>query len=132
MQSSANPPRKAANVYQWFDLRHADLGSFAFIMNRVSGIGLVVYLFLHLIMLGQLALGAAAYDGFIALVRNPVFIAGEFVVVIGVLLHGLNGVRVVLTSLGFGVTVQKGMFYALMTLAVLACIVFALKMFGGA
>ncbi len=131
MQPSVIQPRNAANFYQWFDLRGLSLASIAFIMNRVSGIGLVVYLFLHLIMLAQLARGAAAYDGFVALVHNPVFVFGEFVVVMGVLLHGLNGVRIILTSLGIGVSIQKGMFIFLMTLAALGCVVFALKMFGG-
>jgi succinate dehydrogenase / fumarate reductase cytochrome b subunit len=131
MQNAVDAQRKPGNFYKWFDFRDADIGTFAFIMNRVSGIGLTIYLFLHLIALSQLARGAAVYDQFISLVKNPIFVAGEFVVVAGVLLHGLNGVRVVLTSLGIGVPSQKRMFLVLMAIAIAGCIVFAVRMFGG-
>jgi succinate dehydrogenase / fumarate reductase, cytochrome b subunit len=131
MQNSVDPRRKAANFYQWFDFRRADQGTFAFIMNRLSGLGLTLYLFLHLIVLSQLSIGAAAYNGFIALAHNPLFIFGEFLVVAAVLLHGLNGARIIITGLGIGVPAQKGMFYGLMAIAVIGCVIFAVKMFGG-
>ncbi len=131
MQNATKNPRKASNFYQWFDFRHASLGTFAFIMNRVAGIGLVVYLFLHLVVLSQLARGAGAYDQFIALVKNPLFVAGEYLVVAAVLLHGLNGIRVALTSLGIAVPSQKRLFLGLMAIAVVGLIVFGIKMFGG-
>jgi succinate dehydrogenase / fumarate reductase cytochrome b subunit len=132
MQNTVKNPRKASNFLHWFDFTDADLGTFAFIMNRIAGIGLVVYLFLHLIVLSQLAQGASAYNSFIALAHSPLFVAGEFVVVAGVLLHGLNGLRIALTSLGIGVPIQKGLFLGLMAIAVVGIIIFAIKMFGGA
>ena len=132
MQNTVKSPRKAANFLQWFDFRSADLGTFAFIMNRVAGIGLVVYLVLHLIVLSQLAQGAAVYNQFIALAHNPLFVFGEFLVVSAVLLHGLNGLRIALTSLGIAVPAQKGLFIGLMAVAVIGIIVFGIKMFGGA
>jgi succinate dehydrogenase / fumarate reductase, cytochrome b subunit len=131
MQNAIKNPRKASNFLQWFDLRRASLGTFAFIMNRVAGIGLVVYLFLHLVMLSQLARGAGVYDQFLALVKNPLFVAGEYLVVAAVLLHGLNGIRVALTSLGIAVPAQKRLFMGLMAIAVVGLIVFGIKMFGG-
>lgn len=126
-----NTRRAPANVPRWFDLRGLDLGSFAFMMNRLSGLGLTLYLFLHLLALGQLAIGGNAYDGFIALVRNPVFIAGEFLVVAAVLLHGLNGLRIAITSLGVAVPRHKELFIVLMIIALAGCTTFAIKMFGG-
>ncbi|HEY3343972.1 MAG TPA: hypothetical protein VGJ97_03525 [Anaerolineaceae bacterium] len=131
MQNSLENPRKAGKFYQWFDLRGLNLNTLAFIMNRVSGIGLTVYLFMHLIVLSQLARGAGAYDGFIALAHNPLFVAGEFLVVAAVFLHGLNGIRIGLTSLGIAVPAQKMLFITLMAVALVGCAVFAVKMFGG-
>lgn len=126
-----NTERTPINVIKWFDLRGLDLGSFAFIMNRVSGIGLTVYLFLHLVVLGQLARGPQAYDQFITMVKSPWFLFGEFIVVAGVLLHGLNGLRVALTSFGSGVQRQKQLFIGLMILALVGCVIFGLRMLGG-
>lgn len=124
-------PSKPSNLWRWFDPRSRQVGTFAFIINRLSGIGLTVYLFLHLVVLSQLARGAAAYDQFISLVKNPVFLSMEFVVVLGVFLHGLNGVRVAITSFGIANRHQKQLFYGLMAVAVLACLYFGVHMFGG-
>jgi succinate dehydrogenase / fumarate reductase, cytochrome b subunit len=119
------------NIIRWFDPRANQMGSFAFIMNRISGIGLTVYLFLHLIVLSQLAKGPEAYNHFIGLVKNPFFTASEFIVVIGVMLHGLNGLRIAITSFALGVPHQRRLFYAFMVLAVAGCIYFGIHMFGG-
>jgi succinate dehydrogenase / fumarate reductase cytochrome b subunit len=119
------------NILRWFDPRANQIGSLAFIMNRVTAIGLTVYLFLHLVMLGQLAKGPEAFDGFIALVKNPVFKTGEYLVVVAGLLHGLNGLRIALTSFALGVPQQRQLFYAFMVLGGAACLYFALRMFGG-
>ena len=51
-------------------------------------------------MFGQLAKVPDAYDGFIALVKNPLFLLGELLVVAAALIHGLNGIRIGLTSFG--------------------------------
>ena len=126
-----NPSRSPRHFWLWFDPRSKHLGALGFIMNRVAGIGLTFYLFLHLLALGQLALGPKAYDHFIALVHHPLFVAGEYLVVIGGMLHGLNGLRVAFTSLGKGAAYQKPLFYGLMSLALGVILYFGIRMLGG-
>ncbi|MHB8132738.1 MAG: succinate dehydrogenase, cytochrome b556 subunit [Anaerolineaceae bacterium] len=123
-------PQQSRKLVKWFDPRHRSLGSWAFILNRITGLGLTLYLFLHLIMLGQLAKGPDAYDGFIALVKNPVFLVGELLVIAAALIHGLNGIRVGVTSFGIGNSKQKQLFIILMSLAAVAIIYFAFRMFA--
>jgi len=84
---------------------------------------------LHLIALGQLAQGAAAYDGFVALMKNPWVKIGEMLVIAAGVIHGLNGIRIALNSFGIGVRRQRSMFVGLMALAVLCIAIFAWKMF---
>ncbi len=131
MSREVSQPRSPRNFLLWFDPRSRKTGTFAFILNRVSAIGLTIYLFMHLVALGQLALGPAAYNSFIGLVRNPIFMAGEYLVVAAGFLHGINGLRVGLTSFGIGVQYQKQIFYSLMTLALIAILYFGIRMFGG-
>lgn len=121
--------RRPSNWPQWLDIRGRQSGMWAFVMNRLSAIGLTVYLFLHLFMLRQLAQGPQAYDSFITLVRSPLFTLSELVVVVGGLYHGLNGIRVVLTSLGIAVPYQKSLFWVLFAIAAIASIAFAIRMF---
>ena len=129
---SANSlPQHIREIAGWFDPRARQTGGLAFILNRVSAIGLTVYLFLHLGVLSTLLKGPAAYDAFIAFARNPLVLAGEYLVVVGGLLHGLNGIRVALTSFSIGVPYQKQLFYSLMLLAAIGCLFFAVRMFGG-
>ena len=122
-------PQKPVNFIRWFDPRNKSLGSWAFILNRITGLGLTLYLFLHLIMLGQLAKGPEAYDGFIALAKNPVFLAGEFLVIAAAFIHGLNGIRIGLTSFGIASSKQKPLFLGLMIIAGIAIVYFGVRMF---
>ena len=57
-----------------------------------------------------LAKGPEAYDGFIALVKNPIFLTGELLVIAAALIHGLNGIRIGLTSFGIAGGKQKQLF----------------------
>lgn len=117
------------NWPRWFNPRNRSLGTFGYILNRVTALGLTLYLIMHLIALSQLAKGAAAYDGFIALVKNPFFKAGELLVVAAGIIHGLNGIRIVLNSFGIGVRRQRELFVGLMFLSVLLILFFGFMMF---
>jgi succinate dehydrogenase / fumarate reductase cytochrome b subunit len=118
-----------SNFPRWFDPRRRQIGSFAFILNRITALGLSLYLCLHLIMLGKLAQGPAAYDSFIALAKTPVVKFGELLVIAAGFIHGLNGIRIALTSFGVGVRSQKQLFVSLMTLALAGTLIFAYRMF---
>ena len=117
------------NFPRWFDPRNRHMGTWGFILNRITAIGLTFYLFLHLIALSQLAQGAQAYDSFIALVKNPFFKLGEMLVIAAGLIHGLNGIRIGLNSFGIAVTIQKQLFIALMILAAIGILFFGYRMF---
>jgi succinate dehydrogenase / fumarate reductase, cytochrome b subunit len=120
------------NIMRWFDPRYRSISTWGFILNRVTALGLTLYLFLHLVMLGKLAQGAEAYDSFVELAHTPIIQVGELLVIAGGLIHGLNGIRIALNSFGIGVTHQRAIFIGLMALAVAGTALFAAKMFLGA
>jgi succinate dehydrogenase / fumarate reductase cytochrome b subunit len=128
MHTTRNLP-SARKFWSWFLPIRRDIGSWAFALNRVTAIGLTIYLFLHLIILGKLAQGPGAYDQFLELTENPWIKLGEWAVVAAAILHGLNGIRVVLTSFGVGVTRQKQLFVGLMAIAGLVILIFTLRMY---
>ena len=117
------------NWPRWFDPRYRSLGTFGFILNRITALGLTLYLMMHLVALGQLAQGAAAYDGFVALMKSTWIKIGELLVIAAGVIHGLNGIRIALNSFGIGVRRQQLMFIGLMVLAVVCIAFFAWKMF---
>jgi succinate dehydrogenase / fumarate reductase, cytochrome b subunit len=120
---------KASYFYRWFDPRWRDLGYWAFLLNRVTALGLTLYLSMHLIVLGQLAQGPGAYDQFLKLIHNPIMVFGEWLVVAAGIIHGLNGIRIGLTSFGIAVPYQKQLFIGLMLVAMFASLLFAIHMF---
>ena len=119
----------AKNFLRWFDPRGRQPGTWAFILNRITAIGLTVYLTLHLFMLGKLAQGPEAYDSFVALAKTPVVKFGELLVIAGGLIHGLNGIRIAMTSFGIGVRYQRAWFWFFMALAAAGILGFGYVMF---
>jgi succinate dehydrogenase cytochrome b subunit len=125
------PEYKNLRFLRWFDLRRRRLGNIAYILNRVTAIGLVVYLYIHLVVLSLLAQGPAGWDPFIQVARMPFFLALDVILLAGLLIHGLNGLRVALTGFGVGVRGQKPLFVAFMIVAAAALLAGALKIFMG-
>jgi len=122
---------KVRRAGRWFDVRRRKLGMWAYALNRIAGIGLVVYLYLHLVVLSTLSRGPGSWDAFVSLARQPYFLLLDVILLAGILIHGLNGLRVTLTGFDVGVKRQKALFSALMLMAVVALSVAALKIFGG-
>lgn len=114
----------------WFDPRHRRLGGWAFALNRLSGLGILLYLYLHLAILSQLARGPEAWDAFVALASHPVVLAFDVVLLVGLLLHGLNGVRITLVGFGLVLSRQKALFLALMVIAAIVALSGAVRIFG--
>jgi succinate dehydrogenase / fumarate reductase cytochrome b subunit len=129
MATFSHPKVRRASC--WFDVRRRKLGMWAYALNRITGIGLVVYLYLHLGILSLLARGQSSWDSFGSLARSPYYLAFDVILLAGILIHGLNGLRVALTGFDVGVRAQKALFAALMLVAAVALVAAALKIFGG-
>jgi len=127
----ATGPARRRGFVGWFDPRGRRLGGLAFILNRLTGIGLVVYLYLHLVILSMLVQGPNAWDTFVDIALSPPFLALDVVLLAGMLIHGLNGIRVGLVGLGLVASRQRALFVASMVIAAFVALVGALRIFGG-
>jgi len=121
---------KVRRAGRWFDVRHRKMGMWAYALNRITGIGLVVYLYLHLVVLSTLSRGPGAWDAFVSLARQPYFLILDVILLAGILIHGLNGLRLAHTSF-IETKFQKVLFGGLMLVALVALSVATLKIFGG-
>jgi succinate dehydrogenase / fumarate reductase cytochrome b subunit len=130
MDTTQNQP-SARRFWSWFIPLRRDIGSWAFALNRITALGLTLYLFLHLFILGKLAQGPDAYNEFLTLTENPFIKLGEWAVVAAAILHGLNGIRIILTSFGVGVTRQKQLFWGFMAVAAVVILFFTARMYLG-
>jgi succinate dehydrogenase / fumarate reductase cytochrome b subunit len=118
------------NAPRWFDPRNRQVGSWAFMLNRLSALGLTFYLGLHLAVLHKLSQGADAYDDFVASAQSPFIKVGEVILIAAVAFHGLNGLRLVLHAFGFAIPYQKNLFLVVTAMTILITILFAVHLFG--
>lgn len=123
--------KSSRNWLHWFDPRGKSWSGIGFIFNRLAGLGLTLYLFMHFVMLSKLITGEEAYTEFIHLAHHPLIVFGELIVVLGVLLHGMNGLRIAFTSIGVGSENQRVLLTISMLIAIAGSVLFAFKMFGG-
>ena len=129
----AHPERRGSarrRRSRWLDPRGRHLGTWAFVANRLTGLGLVAYLYLHLLILSTLLRGPEAWDGLVELFRRPVFLAFDVVLVLGLAFHGFNGLRVALAGSGLLVDRHKAMLAAAGILVGLVGLVAAVRIFG--
>jgi succinate dehydrogenase / fumarate reductase, cytochrome b subunit len=64
--------------------------------HRLSGIGVLLYLFLHIVETSTVLLGPEVYDTTLGLFRNPVIRALEILLMAALVYHSLNGLKVIL------------------------------------
>lgn len=100
----------------------------AFIVHRVSGLLLALFLPLHFWVLSQALHGAAAFDEAIRFADRPVFKVGEWVLVVLLSLHLVGGVRLLLIEFGPWSGLRKDWIAAAAGVGVAAGLAFALAL----
>ncbi|MBP9503103.1 MAG: succinate dehydrogenase, cytochrome b556 subunit [Candidatus Promineofilum sp.] len=129
IQSTTDPARPKSSLRAWFDVRGRSVTTLAFALNRLTGVGLTVYLFLHLAVLSQLLRGPEGWDSFIRIARSPLFLTLDVILLFGVVYHMFNGIRVALVGMGVANKQQKGLFYGLTGIALVLFIVGAILIY---
>ena len=114
-------PRKG--VDRWFLPFKRDVGTWGYVLNRLAGIGLVVYLYLHLFVLSTLLRGPEAWNQFRDRAATTPFLLLDVILIAGLLGHGLNGLRVALVGSGVLASKQRSLFYIFIAIALILFIV---------
>ncbi len=70
------------------------LNMYAWVLHRLTGLGVLAFLMVHIVETFFLVLGPEAYNKAIALYQTPFFKVGELALTFAVLYHAVNGVRV--------------------------------------
>ncbi len=81
-------------------------GYIAWILHRVTGLGLALYIFMHIYVIHYISQGKEAFNEVMAIVQSPIFHLAEVTLLGAVAFHALNGIRVVLID--YGSAADKG------------------------
>src|SRR3990172_3756359 len=74
---------------------------YLYLGHRLSGIGLIAYMVLHIIETANRMRGEEAWAGLMALFASPPFRVIEYLLFAMAVFHAMNGVRLILLELGF-------------------------------
>jgi succinate dehydrogenase / fumarate reductase cytochrome b subunit len=105
-------------------------GSWAWILHRITGLGLTVYILVHIIALMTLLQGEAAFNEEMALFQTPIFLVFEWLLGAMVMFHALNGIRIALVDLANGARYHKQVLLFVYILAVIMVAGMAYLIFG--
>jgi succinate dehydrogenase / fumarate reductase cytochrome b subunit len=83
----------------------------SFAAQRVTGICLVFYLFLHICVLSSVVISGATFDNLIQGIQFPITKVLEVVLIFGVLFHLFNGVRIIVADFFKMTRAQTGMLF---------------------
>ncbi len=88
-------------------------GYWAWVLHRISGVGVLVFLVLHVFDTMLVGFGPEAYNHTVeTLYRNPVGRIGEVVLVAALVYHAANGLRIIAIDFWDGATrLQRQLWY---------------------
>src|SRR5260370_1829117 len=73
-------------------------GYWAWLLHRVSGVAIILFLFLHVLDTCLVGFGPNAYETFVSIYRVPFFRVLEVALSVAVLYHGINALRILVTA----------------------------------
>ena len=92
-------------------------GFFSFALRRFTGVALVLYLFLHMWVIGSVNQGPATFDARLAMVQSPLFKFLEILLLAAVVYHAIDGIRLLIVHYFHVAEYRKSLFYAVMVVS---------------
>jgi len=94
-----------------FQARAMRTGTAAWLLQRLSGLFLTLYLIAHIFVIGTAVQGEDEFDDLLSTFENTPFLILDAGLVGVVAFHALNGVRLVLLDFAIGLRLQKPLFW---------------------
>ncbi len=95
-------------------LPQLNIGSVSWLLHRVTGVALAVYLLPHFISINSARGGREALDAALGWYAGPLIAASEWLLVMGVAFHMFNGLRIIAVDFFDLSHTQKILFWCVM------------------
>ena len=94
-------------------------GMWSWLLHRITGLGILLFLLIHIVDISLLNFGPDVYNEGIALFGTPIVRLLSLALIAAVFYHAFNGVRVMLIDFNsWGPRYQRIMFWAVLALTV--------------
>ena len=101
-----------------FQARAMRTGTAAWLLQRLSGIFLTIYLITHIIVIGTSVRGEDSFDDLLSTFDKAPFLVLDAGLLGIVAFHAVNGLRLILFDFAIGLRYQKALFWAAFVVAV--------------
>jgi len=96
-----------------------NIGTWSYLLHRITGIGLAVYLLMHTWVLSSARTSPEAFTERLGTVQSPLFHFLEFFLSVAVFWHLLNGIRITVADFFSWTRIQKPLFWIVVVLFLL-------------
>lgn len=80
-------------------LRYKGSGQILWLLHRISGLGVVIFLGTHIFGMSMAAFNPSLHDAMLAVYKTPLFSIGELLLAACLIFHAVNGTRVAILEL---------------------------------
>lgn len=94
-------------------------GFISFVLRRFTGVALVLYLFMHIWVIGSANGGPEQFDARLAFFQLPIFKLLEIGLLAAVVYHAFDGIRLLIVHYFEVTDYRKSLFYAAFAVSVL-------------
>ena len=117
-------------IQRWVLPVKRSVGTWAFVFNRWSGLLIVIYLYVHLGVLTTIAVNPAGYEQFLVVARSPLGLLFDVGLLLLVVYHGLNGLRVIYAALAGKIEQHRSQFWGVVAATVVLTLYGAFLIFS--
>jgi succinate dehydrogenase / fumarate reductase cytochrome b subunit len=112
MQAEIKPRSNLLGAGGWFWGGNYKLERYLYIMHRITGLGIMLFVFFHLIETTVFRIqGQSVWQSTMNFLDKPYFEVGLILVSFAFVIHALNGLRLILMEFGFGLGKPKRPIY---------------------
>ncbi|MFN2197181.1 MAG: succinate dehydrogenase, cytochrome b556 subunit [Anaerolineales bacterium] len=101
---------------------YTSTGFISFFLRRFTGVALVLYLGLHMWVIGSVNAGPEVFDARLAAVQTPIFKFLEILLLAAVVYHAFDGIRLLIVHYFKVTEYRKSLFYAAFAVAAILTI----------
>ena len=95
-------------------------GQWSWLLHRVTGLGILLFLLVHIVDITLIGFGPTVYNDAVAIFSYGPIRVVSMALIASVLFHGLNGIRIILIDFwAAGYKYQRQMFYVVLALTIL-------------
>ncbi|MCS7184377.1 MAG: succinate dehydrogenase, cytochrome b556 subunit [bacterium] len=82
-------------LYNRFTMYKGGINQYLYYLHRITGVGVVLFLLMHIIDTSTVLLGEEVYNKVVSIFHNPIFKLFEVLLGTAVVFHALNGLRII-------------------------------------